>query len=309
MAWLLILIVSALSTIAHAQSFPEDATAGILAAFRKYPIVAIGESHGYKEAGEFYESLIGNKTFEDSVNDIVIEFASRQSQTVLDKYVNGENVSQQELENIWRNTTKVFAWESPIYAHLLERVREVNAELPRGKRLRVLAGDSWIDWAKTSNYQEWASHQPNDRSFARVINQEVLEKGQKALVILGSAHVAKNTDSNLEPNTTTRVEQGHPRSIYVVLMTVLKPPYPVSIMPPVLLAWPKLTLPNGTKALVGKYGDAQLYLGSSLEGSEPNWEHYKNDIQYQNELNRRARIRWGCDFDLQRFQEGLPICH
>jgi hypothetical protein len=69
----------------------------------------------------------------------VIEFGTRLSQPILDRYINGEEVPPAELQQVWRNTTKVFAFESPIYAQLLAAVREVNRDLPPAQRLRVIA--------------------------------------------------------------------------------------------------------------------------------------------------------------------------
>ena len=44
-----------------------------------------------------------------------------------------------EVRRIWRDTTKVASWESPIYAEWLAAIRAVNGGLPRSRRLRVLA--------------------------------------------------------------------------------------------------------------------------------------------------------------------------
>jgi len=82
----------------------------------------------------------------------------------------------------------------------------------------------------------------------------------------------------------------------------------MKITPPVLLSWPKLALPNGEKMLVGDYGDALLYLGNPPVIAEPDWASYQRDPEYLKELDRRARIEWGCGFDLQRIRNGLPHC-
>jgi uncharacterized iron-regulated protein len=124
------------------EPVPFDAIQSIVRAFDRYPMVAIGESHWLKEAGDFYVALVRDKGFQSKVNCIMIEFASRRSQPIVDRYINGEDVAQTELQQVWRDTTKVFSWESPIYRRLLASVREVNRSLPPERRLRVLAGDS-----------------------------------------------------------------------------------------------------------------------------------------------------------------------
>lgn len=305
---ILILLLTLLPALLHGQTLPEDGVKGIVEAFQHYPVVAIGEIHSIQQAGDFYDSLVRDPGFQQRVNDIVIEFASRRSQPILDRYINGEDVPQDELRQVWRNTTKVFAFESPIYAYFLETVREVNTHMPPSKRLRVLAGDSWIDWSTVTTHEQWESLQPNNRSFAYVIEREVLDKGHRALVILGNGRLMKDTDPNREPNATMLVERAHPGSMYVVRMTARKPAATSSPAPPVLLPWPPLRLPNGQKMIAGSYADALLYLGPALTPAPPNWAEYRNEPEYMEQLNRRARIEWGCNFILERFENGAPPC-
>jgi hypothetical protein len=281
---------------------------GIVQAFRRYPVVAIGEQHSIRQVGDFYDALIRDPEFQKTVHNIVIEFASRRSQAILDRYINGEDVPLDELQQVWRNTTKVFAFESPIYAHLLASVREANAHLLPGKRMRVLAGDTWIDWSTVTNHEQWERYQPNNLSFAEVIEKEVLARGQSALVILGSGHLMKIAGPHREPDTTTLVERAYPRSIYVVIMSFRMPLQSGLTTPPALLPWPRVKLPDGQEIVAGDHGDALLYLGPSPTPAPPDWEDYRNDPRYLKELDRRARIEWGCGFDLERFREGLPHC-
>jgi len=65
-----------------------------------------------------------------------------------------DSIPPDTLRTIWRNTTKVAAWEFPVYARWLAAIREVNKGLRLGRRLRVLAGDTRIDWT--------ALHTPDD---------------------------------------------------------------------------------------------------------------------------------------------------
>jgi hypothetical protein len=236
------------------------------------------------------------------VNDVLIEFASQLSQPILDRYVNGNEVSQSELQQIWRNTTKVFSWESPIYPRLLAAIREVTGGVPPTRRMRILAGDSPIDWQKIHTHQQWAAYQPNDQSFALVLTKEVLDKRRRALVILGGNHVARTSErSHSDPNTTTLIERIYPHAVYVVLLSSGNPGRLASGKPPILAAMP-------VAAKVGDFGDALLYLGDSLTRADPDWASYAEDPDYMKELDRRARIEWGCAFDLRRCQLGRRPC-
>jgi hypothetical protein len=201
----------------------------------------------------------------------------------------------------------VFSWESPIYARLLAAVREVNRSLPPARRLRVLAGDSPIDWAKVRSHEQWASYQPNNLSFAEVIDREILRKKRKGLAILGANHVTKGGDRDMDPDTTTIAEGKHPGSVYVVLLHALNQPmWKAPAVVPIAGTW--LAAVEFGKRKLGDAGDAILYLGPSLSRADPDWESYARDPDYLKELDRRARIEWGCGFDLDRFRRGRRPC-
>jgi hypothetical protein len=173
---------------------------------------------------------------------------------------------------VWRDTTKVFAFESPIYAQLLKAVREANLGLPRDRRMRVLAGDAPIDWARVTTHEQWESYQPNDVSFAEVINEQVLAKGLKALVILGGSHVSKSSDPDEDANATTLVERKHPGAVYVVLLASSEPSARSNWRVPSLI-------PTPNPPDHGDYGDALLYLGENLVSADPDWGKYRTDLR------------------------------
>jgi len=197
---------------------PCDAVRCIVAAFKQHPIIIIGEAHWLRQASDFYVRLVRDQEFQETVQDIVIEFASQNNQPLLDRYIAGENVSVEEVRHIWRDTTKVASWESPIYADWLGAIREVNQGRPAARRLRVLAGDTAIDWSKIQTHSDWAALEDNNISISNVVVSQVLEKKHHTLVVLGSNHVTKSGDRNGSDNTTTRIESRYPSSTYVVML-------------------------------------------------------------------------------------------
>src|SRR5262249_12416636 len=117
------LILAALLALASATGAaspaprPGPAIPALVAAFARHPVVAIAESHGIRQFGDFYVALVRDAAFQRTVNDVVIEFASRQSQRLLDRWVvAGDSLPADSLRSIWRNTIKVGAWEFPLYA-------------------------------------------------------------------------------------------------------------------------------------------------------------------------------------------------
>ncbi len=279
---------------------PVDAVAGIVAALNQRPVIILGEAHWLRQAGDFYIRLVRDPSFQDTVQDIVVEFASRNNQPLIDRYVGGEDVPMKDVCRIWRDTTKVSSWESPIYGEWLAAIREVNKKLPPTRRLRVLAGDTAVDWNRIRSHSDWAALGDNNISFSDVIIHQVLEKKRRAFVVLGGNHVTKSGDRRGGPNTTTRVESRYPGSTYAVLLYGAQTGWEDRSTED-LLHRPDLNAPTFyqfagsplAKSVLAKYTDALLYLGprESLTETLPTRESL--DAAYLKEIERRSMIEWG----------------
>ena len=254
--------------------------------------------------GDFYIQLVRDARFQQSVQDIVVEFASRNNQPLLDRYIAGEDVPTAEARHIWRDTTKVASWESPIYAEWLGAIRDVNKTLPPKRRLRVLAADTAIDWSGIRTHSDWEALGDNSLSFADVIINQVLRKKHRALVVLGTNHVLKAGDRDQNDNTTTRVEAQEPGSTYVALLIchggvanaaqdVLRLP---NLAAPALVELARLRPGkpmNYGEVPLSKEADALLYLGppESLTMAFP--PPGSLEPEYLQEVDRRSMIEWG----------------
>lgn len=204
----------------------------------------------------------------------------------------------------------------PDLPRLAGRDSRGNQKLPEEKRLRVLAGDWSIEWPNVKTHEEFVARGTNNRSFARVVNEEVLAKKRKCLLVAGWGHVAKNGDNRGryasgeagipgDHNATTLIEKANPGSVVVVVPFLAGVVTEFKGVKPKLADWktPSLLYPLKDSWLgaepgygrppdrVDRLGDALLYLGPSLTGL-PNWPD-KIDKAYYDELQRRAMIRWG----------------
>ncbi len=101
----------------------------LLSKFDFYPLVALGENHGWIEESEFILSLIKDSLFSQKVNDVVIECGNARFQSLVDDYVNGEPVPDSALVQTWRNMTVLCSCDAPVYAEIFRTVREVNHKL------------------------------------------------------------------------------------------------------------------------------------------------------------------------------------
>jgi len=282
----------------------STAVAGIVGAFSNHRVVAIAESHGIRQAGDFYMALVRDTAFQRIAPDIVIEFASRQSQALLDSYVvQCDSVPADTLRTIWRNTTKVAAWEFPVYARWLAAIREVNKGLPLGRRLHVLAGDTRVDWTTLHAPADWAALGPNNVSFSDVIDN-VLQKGHRAFVVLGSNHLMRTGSRDGGANTTTMVESRFRGAMYVAWMYNGRPGSPDAEARMAREHWVAPSLVSMSDSWIGSMpvgerrfadlADALLYLGPAdslvVEEQAPPSGF---DVSYRRELDRRSWIEWG----------------
>ena len=170
---------------------PVDAIPAILDLYRTYQVVGLGEGpHGNLEGAKFREQLIRDPRFPDVVNDILVEMGTGRYQDVMDRYIRGESVPYQELRRAWEDTTNPGTnGEKLIYQDFYAAVREVNAKLPRQKKLRVLLGDPPIAWEFVRNradLRRW-NMQRDPHAFA-VLKRESLSRNRRALIVYGDGH-------------------------------------------------------------------------------------------------------------------------
>lgn len=222
---------------------PQNAVNSVLTLFDKYPVVALGEAHRLQEEHDFIISLIQHPDFAAKVSDIVVEFGNALYQDTLDRYIAGENVSINELRQVWRNTGfSSWTWDAPVYERLFVTVRAVNQKLPPTKRLRVVAGDPPLDWSKSAKEINAVQQQyPRDDHFAAVVEKEVFAKRRKALLIMGMAHLLRHSwnpySGDDSEKVTEMIELHHPGKVFVIMAHVFLDRHPN--LEARLATWPK----------------------------------------------------------------------
>ena len=162
----------------------------LVAAFDDVDIVALGETHWTKMDSDLRLRVILAPAFSLKVRTIVVEFGNSLYQPILDRYIQGDDIPRTDVAQVWRNIIQPRGADSEVYERFFAAVRTVNSSLPAGRRLRVIAGDPPIDWKQV--------HARTDiepfllrRQFPVSLGATAVRKGEKALVIYGSAHVAR----------------------------------------------------------------------------------------------------------------------
>jgi len=186
------LLLTAPTALAAGQERYAAVVESILAAWKHADVVCLGEDHGRQYDSDLRIALVRHPAFPRTVRVIVVESANPVHQDVLDRFIlEGVPMSRQELAPIWRDASGAEVWESPIYEEFLRAVREVNLALPREQRVRVLGGDSKIDWSRITRAEDLVPLVNRGGNIRNVIAHEVLDAHLKGLAIYGGRHCAK----------------------------------------------------------------------------------------------------------------------
>jgi uncharacterized protein (TIGR03435 family) len=168
----------------------REAVPAVLDLFEQYSIVALSEGpHNNQKGHDFRLALVRDPRFGALVDDVVVEFGNARYQTVMDRFTAGADVPYGELRQVWENTTiPGTIWDSPIYYEFFAAIRDVNRAT--GSRIRVVLGDPPVDWASIRSADQIdANYAERDRYPATVIQQEVLNRNRRALVVYGEGHL------------------------------------------------------------------------------------------------------------------------
>ena len=285
---------------------PQDATSAILAAFDKYEVVGMDAAHGNKDLDDLILHLVREPAFLTKVDDIVVECGNSLYQSILDRYIAGEDISLSEVRQVWRNTTQMMCSVSGFYEELFPLVRRINQTLSHGKKLRVLAGDPPLDWSKVTDKSEVMLDR--DASAASVMQKEVLSKHRKALMIFGTFHLFHSNNSapiGLE-SAVQRYERNYPGVTLVIADQMVfsnstdLAKYNGDQLEARMASWPIPSIVQnieGTwfadvdKTFFSRMVDAYLFLGpSDLLLVEPRPAEIFSNKDYMAELRRRAVI-------------------
>ena len=212
---------------------PTEPIKAILDVFRTRDVVALPGTHGGEPQHQFALSLIRNSAFASLVNDIVVEFGSGQNQATIDRYLKGENVPHPELRKVWQDTTVAdTTWDVPIIEEFYRTVREVNSRLPAARQVRVLLGDTPVDWTRlTTPADHERVAEDRDTFAADLLQKEVIARKRKALVLYGDGHYWRH-----QPHT---IVSQFERATGLRVFTVSIPSFvDLSRLDPEVVKWP-----------------------------------------------------------------------
>lgn len=155
-------------------------------------VLAIGERHGWEEQRRFLIDVLRSERIASRIDDIVIECGNSRFQRLADDYVSGADVPSSALSRIWRSTAAITLTPPSICGDVFDIAREWNARAGKTRALRVLLGQPPIDWFGVTATSKLDSFPLPDVFLAGLIEHEVIDKGRKAIVIVGSGHLFRD---------------------------------------------------------------------------------------------------------------------
>ena len=201
----------------------DPAVDTVLDAFDGHDAVFIGEDHGSGTQHALFAQLLCDSRLPATVDAIVVEWGNSRLQGIVNAYVDGGDVTDDELASVWRESTQGAVWEQGVYRRFFELVRAVNATLPESERLRVIAGDPPVDRSIITATTDCDERDPTcldhwifqrNESFAATAIS-VLDADGATLVILGAGHVTPDANPDAPPSVPEIVEAQHPGSTLV----------------------------------------------------------------------------------------------
>jgi hypothetical protein len=167
----------------------ENPVDAILKALDTHDIVGFGEAHISENEHQVIQALLSDPRFPMKVNDLIVEFGNSHYQSVVDRYVAGEPVSENELRATWRNALFFMVWDRPIYEQVFQKIREINQKLTPDHRVRILLVEPPFEWSTVTSATEFNRLDlQRDQYYADRIEREVLSRGRKAVAIFGTLH-------------------------------------------------------------------------------------------------------------------------
>jgi hypothetical protein len=200
---------------AEAAPWVKPAVDGVLDLFKQKSVVALGDEHGMAQEEVLYSALIRDSRFAQDIGNVVVEFGGEASQDIIDRYVAGENVPLTELRRVWTETVGWIPGPTSLgYVNFFADVRAANLKLPREHRIKVWLGDPKIDWSKINSLQDFAPYLGRrDDNFFRIINDEILKRHKKTLLIIGTGHLFGPAGPG---PVRAKIDEAYPHALAVV---------------------------------------------------------------------------------------------
>lgn len=187
----------------------------ILSKFKLHDVILLGEDHAVKNNLDLVLNLIP-KLYEAGIYNLGMEFGASENQEDLDRLINSETYDENEARNLMYNYN--VKWPYKEYMDIYKAAWKLNKSLPENaKKFRILSLSYVYNWKDFSGIRTPESakkifYKGNTEIYrAEIIEKEVINKGEKLLVLTGAVHAFTRYKYPVyEPNAEdfTRLQGG-----------------------------------------------------------------------------------------------------
>ncbi|UCE99488.1 MAG: hypothetical protein JSV82_10095 [Planctomycetota bacterium] len=168
--------------------------------FKRHQVVIVGEFHPIKEHKDFIIELIPRLYHEAGVRCIGWEFSRHTDNERLEKLVTAPEFNREVALEFARDQLG-HEWNSKEHWDFIERIWHFNKNLkPEQEKMRFVGLDMDVDMCQffivsktkgedSPEFQEILTEiLKRDKTMAKQVEKEIIEKGQKGLVFVGRCH-------------------------------------------------------------------------------------------------------------------------
>ena len=171
--------------------------------FKTADVVLLGEDHAVQQNLAFVRSLIP-LLYKAGVTNLVMEFGAEEDQAKLDTLITAQTYDEKLAKQLMFHYNTMWSWQD--YREIYKAAWEFNRQLlPGSKPFRILNMSYVFNWSGYSGVRTPAAmHKVFPRGAidefrANLIEREILDRHEKALVLTGTPH-AFTRFAKPEPN-------------------------------------------------------------------------------------------------------------
>jgi len=170
---------------------PEDY---VISKFKDHDVVFLGEHHRIRHDVKLVQNLIP-RLYQAGVFTLATEFARREDQPLIDQLLNGVTYDESLARQIAFN--QYVLWGYGEYVDIYKVAWKLNRQLSKDKRrFRILGVNCSADWSFLQKQEDFDNPEVmakiwrgcSEAQWGKVILDEVVAKGEKALVYSGIHH-------------------------------------------------------------------------------------------------------------------------
>ncbi len=158
-------------------------------------VVAIGEAHWYADLFGQITQVLLSPELDGVFSHLFVEFGNARHQAMLNDYLNGKDISEDELAAVWLDSIAFPAWLHPCYGEFFRRLKEANRS--RKVPLEVILTEPAFNWQDIEHPSQLARlNAGRDQALLDGIGRVKKNTAQGVVVLVGARHIIKRSPAS-----------------------------------------------------------------------------------------------------------------